>query len=224
MNYHFFSSSDDFKKFILDKLLIAYHEAINDGSLFNIVLPGGITPIPLYKELRKLNIDWSKWQIWMADERCSDNTDHLLNSRMLFNELFDHLPFNKENIFLINQLVGPIEGASLYHKKLQSAPIFNFVLLGIGADGHVASLFPGNNWGMDEDASDVIPVHNSPKYPRERISLSGKRLCRAKHMVFIAAGEEKKEIVRQIFFDECKASPVSVIRGEVSNSVVYCTV
>jgi 6-phosphogluconolactonase len=223
MNCHFFSCFDDFKKFILDKLLVAYHEAINEGSLFNIVLPGGITPIPLFKELRKLNFDWSKWRIWMADERCSDNAYDLLNSTMLFNELIDHLPFNKENIILMDGLIGPMEGAKSYQKKLHRAPTFNFVLLGIGEDGHVASLFPGNDWGMDEDASDAIPVYNSPKYPQERISLSGKRLCRVKHIVFMATGEKKKEVIRQICFDDCKTSPVSVIRGELSNSVVYCT-
>ena len=223
MEYHFFSCLSEFKNYILNKVIIAYNEAVNDGKMFHIVLPGGNTPIPLFKELRTMDFDWSIWNIWMADERCTKK-DHHLNSIMLRNELIDYIPFNMENIHLINGCIEPFEGAKSYQLELRNIPTFNFVLLGIGEDGHVASLFPGNDWGVDEEASDTIPVYNSPKYPKERISLSAKRLSRTKHLVFMAAGDSKKEIIKQISINDCKTSPVSVIRAEVSNSVVHCAI
>lgn len=224
MQYYFFDKPLDFTKYILNRLTLAYNEAINTRGVFHIVLPGGNTPIPLFRELRAMDFDWSTWNIWMADERCVEKDDYLSNCLMLQNELIAHLPFHKPNIHLMEGHLGPVEGAKAYHLKLLNAPIFNFVLLGIGEDGHIASLFPGNEWGMDQGAADAIAVYKSPKHPKERISLSANRLSKSEQIVFLAAGENKKEIIRQISNNEHNNSPVSFFFANHSTTLVYCTV
>ena len=69
------------------------------------------------------------------------------------------------------------------------------VLLGLGEDGHTASLFPGNDWGREADSPAALPVFDAPKAPAERVSLSAWRLAKAKQVLFLVTGESKREAV-----------------------------
>jgi 6-phosphogluconolactonase len=90
---------------------------------------------------------------------------------------------------------GAREAAVLYARELRSIDAFDLVLLGLGEDGHTASLFPGHNWGAHTDSPDVLAVFKAPKPPPERVSLSAQRLSRARHVLFLVEGAGKRDAI-----------------------------
>ena len=85
--------------------------------------------------------------------------------------------------------------AAQYTYSLQDVGPFDLVLLGLGEDGHTASLFPGDDWGSDTDAPDALAIAGAPKPPAERVSLSAARLRRARNVLFLVTGASKREAV-----------------------------
>ena len=93
---------------------------------------------------------------------------------------------------------GVADGAAhAYAKTLRNLGDFDLVLLGLGEDGHTASLFPGHDWGAAQGPPDVIAVFDAPKPPPQRISLSADRLSHARSVLFLVEGEPKREAVRK---------------------------
>ena len=88
--------------------------------------------------------------------------------------------------------LGAERAAAAYAAELRGVGDFDFVLLGLGEDGHTASLFPGHDWGDAPDAPDVLAVHGAPKPPPERVSLSAARFGRAREVWFLVAGADKR--------------------------------
>ena len=105
----------------------------------------------------------------------------------------DHVPIPPGQIHIIPAEIGPKQAAVCYDKTIANAPFFDLVLLGLGEDGHTASLFPGKEWGECKDARSVLPVFDSPKPPAERVSLSANCLSQAKRVIFMVSGNAKKE-------------------------------
>jgi 6-phosphogluconolactonase len=91
--------------------------------------------------------------------------------------------------------LGPTEGARRYAALLAGVPSFDLVLLGLGEDGHTASLFPGDETGFARDAPDAVPVFAAPKPPPQRVSLSADRLGRTRHLFFLVAGADKATVL-----------------------------
>ncbi len=176
--------------------MIRQAEAASGGT-FSIVLAGGQTPIALYRRLASEPMNWKKWRVYFGDERClpPDHPDrNTLQARMA---LLDRVPIVPEHIFTPLAELGPAEAASRYGAMLAAVSEFDLVLLGLGEDGHTASLFPGGNIGLGKDAPDVLPVFDAPKPPPERITLSSSRLSRAKQVIFLVTGESKRDAVRR---------------------------
>ena len=180
-------------KYILD----AAATAIEQRGRFLIVLAGGDTPRRLYRSLRDVDTDWSPWQIYFGDERCLPPDDAERNSRMAADAWLDHVSIPRDQIFVAPAERGAEAAAHAYVKTLRSLGDFDLVLLGLGEDGHTASLFPGHDWGVAQDAPDVIAVFDAPKPPPQRISLSAGRLSRTRAVLFLVAGESKQQAVKQ---------------------------
>jgi 6-phosphogluconolactonase len=108
----------------------------------------------------------------------------------------DHVLIPKTQIHPIPAELGAIAAANLYIKTLGAVDSFDLVLLGLGEDGHTASLFPGRDWGIEADSPDVLSVYDAPKPPPERVSLSAKRLARASRVIFLVSGIGKMAAVR----------------------------
>jgi len=179
----------------LARIRNAARATIAARGVFRIVLAGGNTPRGVYDALRRTITDWAKWQVYFGDERCAPANDPQRNSRMARDTLLDHVPIPIANVHAIPAEAGATEGAAQYAQTLHAVGDFDLVLLGLGEDGHTASLFPGHDWGTAADSPDTLAVFDAPKPPPERISLSAARLSRARSVLFLVDGEAKRDAV-----------------------------
>lgn len=173
---------------------------------FTIVLAGGSTPAQLYRQLASLTTDWSRWWVLFGDERCLPLGDAERNDTMARREWLDKIPIPATQILTIPAELGPEEGARQYAETLATIGTFDLVLLGLGEDGHTASLFPGHSVGLDPtfDAAPVVaqapaavPVSGAPKPPPERVSLSAPRLGQAEAVWFLVTGQGKLDALQR---------------------------
>jgi 6-phosphogluconolactonase len=178
-------------------ILRAAREAMNERGAFHIVLAGGSTPRAIYAQLATAPADWSRWHIYFGDERClpPDHPDR--NSHMAQEAWLRHVPLPAAHIHPIPAQLGPERGAQDYACHLADVDRFDLVLLGLGEDGHTASLFPGQDWGMATDGPPTLAVRAAPKPPPERVSLSAARLSRARQVLFLVTGAGKGPPVAQ---------------------------
>jgi 6-phosphogluconolactonase len=194
----------------LHRVLDAAARAIRARGRFLIVLCGGQTPRPLYRMLRSQPVDWSAWHMYLGDERSLPREDPERNSHMIAEEWLSHVPIPAAQVHMIPAELGAQRAADAYAEDLRGVGDFDLVLLGLGEDGHTASLFPGHDLGMKPDAPDVLAVFDAPKPPPERISVSAARLSRALAVMFLIEGESKAAAVAQ--WRAGKPLPASAIR------------
>ncbi len=180
-----------------NRILDAAAHAIDQRGQFLIVLAGGTTPAGVYRMLRGADTDWSRWHVYFGDERCLPDRDSERNSRMAADAWLDHVSIPHDQIHFLPAELGPETATRDYVKTLRNVGDFDLVLLGLGEDGHTASLFPGHDWGEALDAPDVLAVFDAPKPPPQRVSLSASRLSRARSVLFLVAGDSKRGAIAQ---------------------------
>ena len=163
-------------------------EAIAKRGAFHIVLAGGTTPRLAYRLLVDAETDWSRWHIYFGDERCLPIDDLERNSVMAQRVWLDHVAIPQNQIHPIPAELGAEEGALAYSAVIEKELLFDMVLLGMGEDGHTASLFPGHQHNRSEL---VHAVHQAPKPPSDRISLSLASLGRTKQILLLVTGASK---------------------------------
>jgi 6-phosphogluconolactonase len=190
-------------------VLAAAERAIGARGVFHLVLAGGATPRLLYESLVDAPAQWSRWQIWFGDERVLPADDPERNSVMARRAFLDHVPIPKAAVHVIPTERGLEAAAESYARELAGLGDFDLVLLGLGEDGHTASLFPGLPWGNEPGAPDVLAIDGAPKPPPARVSLSAARLSRAREVLFLVAGAGKREAVARWRRDE--AIPAAAI-------------
>lgn len=171
--------------------------AIKSHGIFRIVLAGGSTPRAVYQTLNELPTNWSAWHVYFGDERVLpvDHPDR--NSVMAQTAWLAQSPIPRSQIYPIPTEQGLEAARASYMQTLALLGAFDLVLLGLGEDGHTASLFPGHDFGTAEDAPDVLMVLDAPKPPPQRISLSANRLSKAHQVLFLATGAGKREPVQR---------------------------
>lgn len=177
-----------------DRILAAAAAAISARGEFRLVLAGGATPRAVYRLLRVAEADWARWCLWFGDERCLPSDDPRRNSRSADEEWLDALSPPVGRVYRIAEKLGAGETAAAYAATLPDGP-FDLVLLGLGEDGHTASLFPGRDWGAGSDAAPVLAVSDAPKPPPLRISLSAARLSETRQVLFLVSGAGKRAAV-----------------------------
>ncbi|KAG2177111.1 hypothetical protein INT43_007767 [Umbelopsis isabellina] len=203
-----FPSTDSLSEGLNDYVERLSREAINSHGKFTVAVSGGSLPKLLSKNLASNNaVDFSKWHLFFADERCValDHADsnYLEVKNQLLSKLGGKLP--DANVHTINpSLVSdPEKSAQDYEQQLKnvfgsdSTPAFDLLLLGMGPDGHTCSLFPGHPL-LEEKKKWVAPIFDSPKPPKERITLTFPVVNNAKNVAFVTAGEGKQDMVKQI--------------------------
>lgn len=195
VRWHVFPDDASLVANALARVMAAGRDAIAQHGAFDIVLAGGNTPRRLYRALRNADADWSRWHVWFGDERCAPPDDPARNSKMARVEWLDHVAVPAGNVHAIPAESGAREAAAVYARELRGADTFDIVLLGLGEDGHTASLFPGQDWALHADSPAAIAVFNAPKPPPERVSLSARRLSNARTVLYLVEGAGKRDAV-----------------------------
>ena len=184
------------------RLITAISDAQAARGSASVVLTGGGIGIATLRELAAAPardaIDWAQLDVWWGDERFVAAGDPERNDAQARTALLDHVPVDPARVHAMAAAddVDDLDtGAARYAAELHTAgdPAFDVLLLGVGPDGHVASLFPEHPGLADERAA--LPVRNSPKPPPERISLSLSSINHARQVWLLAAGEEKAAAV-----------------------------
>ncbi len=208
--------------FILEKARIS----ISERGLFRLALAGGETPAAIYSELARLGheLSWGHVQITFGDERCVPPDDAQSNFLMAKNSLFDRVAIPEGNVFRIRGEAEPNTAALEYEHMLaavaarlgESRYVHDLVLLGLGPDGHTASLFPGSP-ALDETERNVIPAIG-PKPPPQRITMTFPLLNAARHVCFLTKESGKKPVIDDILAGrgDHPAARVRPTAGQVS--------
>ena len=168
--------------------------AIQQYGCFRLVLAGGSTPELAYRLLSNSDAQWQYWHLYFGDERCLAADHPERNSRMVHDSLSGQVPIPENQVHPMHAELGAELAARSYEGILQDALPFHMVLLGLGEDGHTASLFPGQEHPGHEL---VVPVHNAPKPPSDRVSLTAAALSDTDNLLFLVTGESKREAVRR---------------------------
>lgn len=168
----------------------------------HIALAGGSTPRRAYELLADMQGSWAGVHLWLGDERCVPEHDVESNTRMVRESLLDRLRASEgPHLHSVHGELEPEDAAWLYGcdvvRAMGERPVFDLILLGLGPDGHTASLFPGHPEATSEHAP-VIGVRDSPKPPPERISLTLPVLRRARFTLLMATGDEKADALARV--------------------------
>jgi 6-phosphogluconolactonase len=214
MSFHVYSGITELSKAAAHELSEISRESIADRGRFLLALSGGNTPRTLYKVLardyREI-IDWQHVYLFWGDERYVPADDPESNFRLAKESLLDHITIPAENIYPIpTSYPDPWEAARAYSEDLatvfgEAAPSFDLILLGLGGDGHTASLFPGMTF--DREDSRIVTVTESPVPPRVRISLTMNVLNAARNIFFLISGKEKAEILQAVLESQDEKEP-----------------
>ena len=204
------------------RLILAHaREVIAERGLFRLALSGGNTPRAVHAQLARLGADlpWNRVQITFGDERCVPPEHADSNFRMAKETLLDAVAIPAGNVFRIRGEIAPADAAREYEDKLAAFAarfgerryIHDFVLLGLGEDGHTASLFPGSP-ALEETVRNVIPT-TGPKPPPQRITMTFPLLNAARHVAFLVTGAGKHALVEEIVAGG-SAHPAGRVRPE----------
>ncbi|MDP5064167.1 MAG: 6-phosphogluconolactonase [Haliea sp.] len=177
----------------------------------HVVLPGGRTPSRCLELLAERPLPWQSIHWYPGDERCYPAGHAERNDSMMCSRLFSRHAQAMDNFHAIPAERGSEQGAKDYAVLLDGVGTLDIVVLGMGEDGHTASLFPGN--AALDDPRSAVPVHGAPKPPSERISLGLNMLRHAGERIVIATGEGKREALAKAYAGE--ALPVTQVGADI---------
>lgn len=206
-----YADADALVSALADALCAEAEAAIAARGAFHLVLAGGSTPRELYCALADRHAGDERWHIWYGDERCLPADHPERNSVMSEAAWLSASSIPAANRRPIPAELGACEAAAAYGEWLAGVGDFDVVLLGMGEDGHTASLFPGHDWGNATGSPDVLAIYDAPKPPPERVSLSAARLNLSRHLWFVVTGSGKRAALQR--WKGGVALPVSAVRG-----------
>jgi 6-phosphogluconolactonase len=214
-----------------DWLVENIKEVLSKQDRFTIALAGGNTPRRLYQMLAsdeyRDKVDWQKMHFFWGDERFVSLTDDRSNAKMAYESLLNHVPLNKEQVYPIQTTGKPEESAAAYEKILRNyfeedGQTFDFVLLGIGDNGHTLSLFPGYKviWERKKCVSSFY-LKEDDIY---RITLTPPVVNRASQVAFLVSGGDKAAAVYHVLAGEHDPDlyPAQIIQPFNSRLYWFC--
>ncbi len=216
--------SDSLVGDVASALLDRLEAAQARGEVPQIGLTGGSIADELHRELARRaqdsSVDWSRVVFWWGDERFvpSDSPDR--NARQAREALLDHVGIDEANVHEVpasDEVATAEDAAEAYSATMRSdgAGFFEVLMLGIGPDGHCASLFPGHPV-LDARDAIAVAVHDSPKPPPDRVTLTFEAMARCHAVWFIASGEGKAEAVARALAEDgsIAETPARGVRGD----------
>lgn len=182
---------------------------LDERGRFVVALSGGSTPRPMYRRLAQepqtLAVDWSRVELFWGDERCvppdhPDSNYRMARRALLDGDGHDGVGVPQAHVHRIRGELPPREAAAAYREELQAVlgegGRFDLVLLGLGTDGHTASLFPGTT-AVEERGRDVVAVYVK-KLSSWRVTLTLPVINRARHVIFLVSGAEKADALARV--------------------------
>ncbi|MEM9921260.1 MAG: 6-phosphogluconolactonase [Bacteroidota bacterium] len=200
-----------------------YQQVEAAGKYFHLALSGGTTPKVLFDHLAEAyadRMDWDKVHLYWGDERCVAHNDPQSNFFMTSERLIDKVPISPGNIHRIVGELLPEREARRYPLVLQEMLpmengrlIFDLIMLGMGSDGHTASIFPHQMELLTAEETCAVAVH--PDTGQRRITLTGEVINAARQIHFLVTGASKRPVVTEIFTHtgRCESYPAYHIRG-----------
>jgi 6-phosphogluconolactonase len=198
--------------------------ALRERGVAHLALSGGSTPARAYVLLGRELASWERVEVWFADERCVPPDDDESNYKLARETLFAEAQgLASEHVHRMEGELGPLRASRRYGRALRAAvapaersqvPALDVIVLGIGPDGHVASLFPGAATLRASARSVCVGVRNSPKPPPERVTLSLPVLRAARRCVMLATGASKVKAVSAMLGRPTRDVPASLLLRE----------
>jgi 6-phosphogluconolactonase len=193
--WQIYQQTDELVDSAVEYILQCAKEAIQARGGFNLVLAGGTTPIAIYKRLAQLSDEeaqFSKWCLFMGDERVHPAEHAERNSKEVHEVWLQHGQIPSKHVFMMPTELGLENSAKIFRDMIEGVD-FDLVLLGMGEDGHTASLFPGHE--IPENHGLVLETQ-SPKPPSERLSLSYQRINSAAKVLKLITGSAKYDVTQ----------------------------
>lgn len=193
-----------------------------EHGVAHLALSGGSTPTRTYELLAGEPVDWSGVEVWFADERCVPPDDPESNYRLASETLLGPAAIGSGRVHRMEGELGPEEAARRYalalgdgvSRREHELPVLDLIVLGIGPDGHVASLFPGAATLKAPQQELCLGVWDSPKPPPERVTLSLAVLRAAERCLLLVTGAGKADAVSAMLAEPSNHVPASLLRRE----------
>jgi 6-phosphogluconolactonase len=205
-----YKTSQELEDSLCEGIVGIIHLSIRQYGDARILLSGGSSPVSLYKQLAQVDLNWSKVKIGLVDDRCVSLDSEFSNERML-REIFESTKNSTPSIY---SLVDPPQGAKVEEHYADFFERTDFVLLGMGNDGHTASLFPGDpvsEHDLWEDKTAILHT-TAPNFPFDRITCSKGLIKLSSMIALMIFGVEKLHVLQQaeeinlpinVFVEEC---------------------
>jgi len=223
-----FRSAEESAVALADELAGQINRSVEDKP-FTIALSGGSTPKLLFQALadrHRDSVDWRKVRFFWVDERCVPPDDHESNYRMTGDALLEKIALPPGNVHRIRGEEDPDSEAVRYSEVIERSvvrknerPFFDVVLLGLGEDGHTASIFPGNESLFSTGETCAVAVN--PYSGQKRITITGRIINNACMVIFLVSGKKKAEIVKKILCGGAKAEYPAEYVKPVDGKIIW---
>lgn len=223
---YIFSGIEQITDFVINKWTDLSEKAINEKGVFSVALSGGKTPEMLYQKLtEKTELPWNKTHIFMVDERFVPYESSESNFRMISQSLLRHVTIPAKNIHFISTTDDTPQTSALkyendlisYFKKTnKNSPGFDLILLGIGSDGHTASLFPSSS-SLKVTRHLVMAVSPADKTGEKRITLTLPVINKTKDIYFLVTGEGKADTIKKVLENKNSVLPAAMVKPDNGN-------
>jgi len=195
-NFKVYSDTEAVAQAAADYIFQQIKICVEKKGQCHVVLPGGSTPARVLEILSGKSLSWYQIHWYPGDERCYPKGHAERNDTMILQKLFPEQGNVSANFHAIPAELGPEQGAEKYSELLNAVEVLDIVILGMGEDGHTASLFPGN--AALDDLRNAVPVYDAPKAPDERVSIGLSTLKNAGECIVITTGENKSEALAKL--------------------------
>lgn len=185
-----------------------------------LIVPGGSTPRHYLPELAKCPLPWDRITVTLSDERWVDVNDEQSNEKLAKQCLLSHLPANTPFVGLKTDHDSPFDATETIHQRLDRLPLpVSLTVLGLGEDGHIASLFPGMN-------PDSLPAHHCiavapPIAPSLRVSLSLEMLANSERIVLVVTGEKKRRLLDRLSKNSDSKLPIAWLFQRSQSAIMF---